>query len=352
MKENSLSLKFDNVTFGYNKLQEVLSNVTFEINNKEAKKHGHVAAIMGESGAGKSTILKLILGIESGYIGTITTTPITPTISYVPQEAILFEHLTPLQNARYFENVSNYKSKFDLNLFESLVATLDLKNVLQSKSVLELSGGQRQRLSLLRALSIRPDFLLLDEPCTGLDAEVKLQFLYKLRQLIQEFDLFVLYITHHQDEARIIANDVIYLTKDEKTNCVSKVIKGEIRDFVHQTPTLEAAKVFHFPDLNIIPIKVEENKIYPTKENLTSNSITLKSENISFNNEAGFEFKVISSSPMFTQIKLNGSKILLIVDKQNIHEFKYCCFDGDCNEYNSTGFFLGKLKIAKNKITY
>ena len=223
MIENSSSLEFKNVTFGYNKKSLVLSNISFVAKNSDTSQLGHVTAIMGNSGAGKSTILNLLLGIFTNFEGEIITNPKEPVISFVPQTPELFEHLTPIQNANFFENISNYKSKYNTKLFDELVITLDLAEVLKAKSVNELSGGQKQRLMLLRALSIKPNFLLLDEPCTGLDAEGKMQFLYKLRQLVKEYDLFVIYITHHQDEAKIIADDIIYLTKDPLTNCVNNI---------------------------------------------------------------------------------------------------------------------------------
>lgn len=349
MTENTSSLKFKNVTFAYSNDKTVLSNISFEAINHDTTQLGHVTAIMGESGAGKSTILKLLLGIETNYTGEIITNPKQPIISYVPQEALLFEHLTPLQNARYFENISNYKTNFNLTLFNSLVETLDLNEVLRAKSVNEISGGQRQRLSLLRALSIKPHFLLLDEPCTGLDADVKIQFLYKLRQLVKEYDLFVIYITHHQDEAKLIADEVVYLSKDRSTNSVNKIAKGTITEFIEQTPTIESAKVFHFPDLNILHFRSTDAKVHLSKEQ-SGNCIAFKSDFLAFNNECGFEFEVIAKSAVYNQIKLQESANILIVKNKNISNFKYCTLEGQCVEYDSQGFFLRKLQVSQNKI--
>lgn len=135
---------------------------------------GHVSAIMGPSGCGKTTLLKLIAGIECPQSGSVHTEPPEPCVSYLPQTVVLFDHLSPMENARLFQTVSARRSRFDERRFSTLSETLGVAEILRtSKSVREISGGQRQRLSLLRALSVNPDFLLLDEPCIGLDAEVK-----------------------------------------------------------------------------------------------------------------------------------------------------------------------------------
>lgn len=350
MNEHSSFLKFDNISFGYTKHVNVLSGISFDIQNSNTNQLGHVTAIMGESGAGKSTILKLILGIEKPDQGIIVTYPEHPVISYVPQEAILFEHLTPMQNARYFEDIANYKSRFNSGLFSILVDILELGDVLKSKSVLDLSGGQRQRLSLLRALSIKPDFLLLDEPCTGLDAEVKIQFLWKLRQLVREYDLFVLYITHHHEEATIISDEVIYLSKNILTNCVSKITKAETLDFIDRTPTVDAAKVFHFPHLNIIAFDETTNSLLFTDPNCDHHSVTVKSDELHFNNESGQEFEIIAMSSIYMHVRLKNTGQMLICKNQSIQDLKYCSVNGNCNEYDSDGLYLKNLTISNNKI--
>ena len=327
----------------------VLSNITFEAINADSSQLGHVTAIMGNSGTGKSTIIKLLIDNDLKYTGEIITNPKVPIISYVPQDDVFFEHLTPLQNARYFENKSNYKSNFNSDLFNSLLETLGLTEVLKSKSVIELSGGQRKRIMLLRALSIKPDFLLLDEPCTGLDAEVKMQFLFKLRQLVKDYDLFVLYITHHQDEAKIIADDVIYLSKDPLSNAVNRISKDTITNFIGHTPTIESAKVFHFPDLNVFKFSRDNNILKFTNQK-SDNFISLKSDFIEFNDEDGFEYEVISKSTIYSQIKLKESGTILITQTNKIKGLKYCTLNGQGNEYNNEGQFISQIQITHNKI--
>ena len=166
-------ISFENITFGYRKNDPIFKDLSFKISGSDSGR-GHVIALMGASGTGKSTLFKLILQTEKIQNGAISFDKKEPVIAYLPQEPVLFEHLSPKQNARYFERSSYFKKRFNESLYNELIHSLNIDDVLkETRSVLEMSGGQRQRLSLLRALSIQPDFLLLDEPTTGLDAEGK-----------------------------------------------------------------------------------------------------------------------------------------------------------------------------------
>eukprot|EP01037_Dinobryon_pediforme_P010931 gene10931-11014_t len=193
---------------------------------------GNVTAIMGPSGAGKSTLLKLLLGIEKPQTGTIVMQPANPVIAYVPQEPVLFEHLSVKDNARYFSFAGAYKNRFDEKLYEELIFSLDLQDVIdRSKNVTELSG----------------------------DAEVKRSFLNKLREITIKLNLAVLYITHHKLEAQLIADDIVYLTPNKIKDCITEPIIGSIQQFLQAPPILEAANVFRFPDVKILPVTKDEN---------------------------------------------------------------------------------------------
>ena len=131
------SITFKNIDFGYQKDKLVFENLSFTI-DKPANK-GYVVSLMGDSGSGKSTILKLILGIETTYQGNILILPDKPIISYVPQEPVLFENLTPKENAEYFSRISSYKTHFKQNLFNKVAETLQIEDVLRTaKSVNEM----------------------------------------------------------------------------------------------------------------------------------------------------------------------------------------------------------------------
>ena len=298
------SISINNISFSYKKGKDIFHDFTLQMQQGEGK--GKVTAIMGSSGSGKSTLMKLLLDIESPISGNIVMLPAKPIFSYVPQEPVLFEHLSIKDNARYFQFAGVYKKRFNETLYNELAISLGLEEVVNStKSDLQLSGGQKQRQSLLRALSIEPDFLLLDEPCNGLDAEVKRSFLNKLREITQRYDLFVLYITHHKLEAQLIADEVVYLIQD-KDLAVKRSAKGTILDFMESPPVLDAAYVFRFPDVKILPLKrgVEGGDIEITSNaEEVSEYWLVEDENIKLGTEKGVHFKIVSKSSVYTVIR-------------------------------------------------
>ena len=148
---------------------------------------GTVVAIMGASACGKTTLLRTILKLPNPIVeaGEVRISPAGLMLGYVPQSPVVFGHLTPKENARYFANIRSTRCLFDPRCFDEAVETLDLADVLNRPSVSALSGGERQRLALLRAVSTRPQVLLLDEPCAGLDAATRDRFLAMLRQIVE-----------------------------------------------------------------------------------------------------------------------------------------------------------------------
>lgn len=302
------SINIKNLDFTYKKGNSVFQN--FNLYLKQQESEGKIIALMGASGSGKSTLMKLLLGIENPVSGTIEMLPVNPVFSYVPQEAVLFEHLSIKDNACYFQFAGGFKKRFNKDLYAELIESLGLENVINSKkSVLELSGGQKQLLSLLRALSIEPDFLLLDEPCNGLDAEVKRAFLNKLREITQRYGLFVLYITHHKLEAQLIADDVLYLVQDKITGTVHKSALASVQHFIDKPPVMHAAQVFRFPDIKLLPMSINESgKIIIAKnENDITQYWLVDDKDILINRNDGFPFKVISKSPMYVVVRHEAS---------------------------------------------
>lgn len=352
------ALRFERITFGYRKGKTLFKDLSFEITQPVGK--GFVIGLMGISGSGKSTILKLILGIEKNYQGKISITPENPVISYVPQEAVLFEHLTPLENAEYFNRISNYKSKFNHELFSEVAKTLQIEDVLKNAtSVNEISGGQRQRISLLRAMSIQPDILLLDEPLTGLDEEVKDQFLQTLATLIQRFNLMVIYVTHHRKEAEFISDVILYLEKEINVDVVSEAKQTNANVFFNNPPTVSALNATKEICVNTLQFRQRENgSIEPIEANLLLNDskvnlMSFKQDVIQFSNNSGFAFEVAAETGTYTLLKLKGAQIVFTIDKdqyKNNSHGKFIYLTGNINLYNNRGQFIKAAKIQNNQI--
>lgn len=352
------TLKFEHITFSYRKGKTLFKNLSFEITQPVGK--GFVIGLMGISGSGKSTILKLILGIEKNYEGKILITPSNPVVSYVPQEPVLFEHLTPLENAEYFNRISNYKSKFNRELFKEVAKTLQIEDVLKNaNSVNEISGGQRQRISLLRAMSIQPDILLLDEPLTGLDEEVKDQFLQTLATLIQRFGLMVVYVTHHRKEAEFISDVILYLEKEKNIETVSVARQTTAKAFFNNPPSVSALNATKEIRINTLQFRQGKNgSIEPIDATLLLNDsnvhlISFAEDVIHFSNNSGFEYDVAAVTGTYTLLELKGTQIVLTIDNElfkNNSQGRCISLSGNINLYDNRGQFLKATRIQNNQI--
>jgi ABC-type multidrug transport system ATPase subunit len=351
------TLKFEHITFGYRKDKTLFKDLSFEITQPTGK--GFTIGLMGISGSGKSTILKLILGIEKKYDGKISLSPSNPVISYVPQEPVLFEHLSPVENAEYFSRISNYKAKFNRELFNEVAKSLQIEDVLKSAtSVNEISGGQRQRISLLRAMSIQPDILLLDEPLTGLDEEVKDQFLQTLVTLIQRFNLMVIYVTHHRKEAEFISDIILYLEKGENDEVITEASQMNAQLFLSNPPTISALYATREIRVNILKFRQNEDGAIEPIEKITDpnfQSISFQEDIIQFSNNSGLEYEIAAETGIYTLLKLKGSQITLTIanesfKKKSTKDYKFISLNGNINLYDSKGRFMQATRIQNNQI--
>ena len=124
------------------------------------------------------------------------------------QNALLFPHLNVQQNLLYGQQLAKSQHlKFQL---DEVVQMLDVQSLLKRK-VHELSGGEAQRISIGRALLSNPNLLLLDEPLTGLNHQLKQQILNYLQQIHQHYHLPMIYVTHHPEELSSLTDNILYL---------------------------------------------------------------------------------------------------------------------------------------------
>lgn len=328
-------IEIENMSFGYVKNNLIFENLSLNIINNGK---GKIVGLMGDSGCGKSTLLKLILGVLYPRSGRLSTNPEAPVCAYLPQEPVLFEHLSPLANAKYFAKTKNYKKRFDNDTFEELKESLNLNDVLEnSRSVMTLSGGQKQRLALLQALSIHPDFLLLDEPTTGLDAEVKLHFLNKLKFLTNKYNLLVIYVTHNKTEAEITTDEIIYMPR-RTNNAINRVYHQKTSDFITAPPVIEAISVFKYPTPNIIELN-HLNDYFLIHEHNNNTLAFIDEKNILFSDNNGIAFRITGSNQVYTTIELVDSKQQIAFHTELLN-----------NKNDKKINFVGRIPIYKNGI--
>jgi molybdate transport system ATP-binding protein len=179
-----------------------------------------VTALFGPSGAGKTTIINMIAGLlapDRGRImyrgkllfdaaGKVNLPPHRRQFGYVFQDGRLFPHLTVRGNLEYGRRM--YRLKRDPGEVDRVVAMLDIAHLADRRPG-KLSGGERQRVAIGRALLMRPQLLLLDEPLASLDAARKAEIMPYLERLRDEAGVPMIYVTHQAEDARRLASMVV-----------------------------------------------------------------------------------------------------------------------------------------------
>ncbi len=202
-----IALKISNVSFSYKKGTQAISKLNLEVQK------GSFTTLLGESGCGKTTILKLISGFLQPDTGTIEIDGVNQNriepdkrkIAFVFQNYALFPHLTVKQNILY--GVKNKKNEDNCRIFEDTVKSLNLEDFL-TRYPHELSGGQQQRVALARSLVLSPKILLMDEPLSSLDTKLREKVRDELKEIQQKLKITTIYVTHDREEALSLSDKI------------------------------------------------------------------------------------------------------------------------------------------------
>lgn len=174
-----------------------LKNISMKIDQ------GGLHLLTGETGAGKTSIVEAICGLQSVESGKITlrgvdvteATPAGRSIGYLPQDVELFDHLNVRDNLRFTCQVRKWKSQRVRERVESLAQSLGVASLLD-RYPSSLSGGQKHSVALGRALAFEPDIMCLDEPFVALDAQTRETMIDWFQAYVQENEVTVLAVTH------------------------------------------------------------------------------------------------------------------------------------------------------------
>ena len=272
-------LELQNVTIGYND-QAVISNLSLTVCE------GELLSLLGPSGVGKTTLLKTIAGLTTPLHGTINIDG--KNVARVPanqrdtvllfQKPLLFPFLTVSENIGFGLKMKKWKKNQIKEKSEEVMELTEISN-LGRKKPHQLSGGQQQRVALARALILKPSILLLDEPFSNLDAELRQKMQRLVQRLQKETETTMLFVTHDQSEAFIISDRIALL------------IDGHIRQVdtpekLYTSPaTTEAANFFGNPniisgDINNGSLLTGELNIPVQLPDTTHATATIRPENI------------------------------------------------------------------------
>jgi len=190
-------------------------------------KSGESVAILGASGEGKSTLLKVIAGLLD-YQGIVSfdgqcvakLATYKRSLGYLSQDLNLFPHLNVMSNIRLALLFSVNKKRSHIQQIQHILALTHASHLAKCYPN-ELSGGEQQRAALARCLVRQPALLLLDEPFANLDQNTKFSLWHELNDLRRTLAMTMLIVTHDPDEAAILADRVFYLSDGKLYECVN-----------------------------------------------------------------------------------------------------------------------------------
>ena len=210
---NRLLLTDINVELGK---KHILKNVSLEV------KTGQLISLLGSSGCGKSTLLKTVAGIiepSSGDVHidgkSVLGVPVHRRGAVIVfQDLRLFPHMTVAENVEFALKMSGMKKQQYREIAREQLEKVRLEG-LEDRRISQISGGQMQRVALARAFAVRPSVMLLDEPFSSLDEELRLEMGNLLLELQRESELTTVLVTHDTQEARRLSDAIAYMKDGE-----------------------------------------------------------------------------------------------------------------------------------------
>ncbi len=251
-------IKFNSVSKSFDKKQ-VLKNLSFTIHS------GECFTILGPSGCGKTVILRLIAGFETPDEGNIrigeTTVadgskgyslpPENRNIGVVFQDYAVWPHMTVLENVEYPLKMQRVPKEEAIQRARATLKQVNMEE-LENRLPYQLSGGQQQRVALARALVSRPAIMLLDEPLSNLDANLREEMRFEIKELQRSTNTTILYVTHDQEVALAISDRIAVMNERgefQQIGTPQEIYENAVNPFVFQFLGIS----------NFIPVIVEEN---------------------------------------------------------------------------------------------
>ncbi|AZN42561.1 ABC transporter ATP-binding protein [Paenibacillus albus] len=303
MPQNYLSIESIRKSFG--------SYTALEPINIQIPKNEFVC-LLGPSGCGKTTLLRLIAGLETPDGGRITVagrdiTPLPPArrqAGMMFQSYALFPNLTVEQNVAYgLQEKKLSKAQIRCKV-EEVLAMVDLEQSAK-KYPSQMSGGQQQRVALARAVALSPDFLLLDEPLSALDAKVRQKLRLEIRRLHEQLGMTTIMVTHDQEEALTMADTIVVMNN-------ARVIQTGSPEEIYERPNsrfvadfIGAINFVGSDEVPAVAIRPEHVSIHPHPVPGSSEAIV---ENLEFR---GSSYRVTLKLPHSSEIIADVSSALI-----------------------------------------
>ena len=344
---NNTIISFENVNKFYEDTH-VLKNINFEIEK------GKFYTLLGPSGCGKTTILRIIAGFTDVSNGKVTlngadVTNLPPNkrkVNTVFQDYALFPHMNVFENIAFGLRLK----KTPENIIKEKVADA-LKRVqlsgYENREISQMSGGQQQRVAIARALVNEPEVLLLDEPLSALDLKLRTDMQYELRELQQRLGITFIFVTHDQEEALAMSDEIFVMSKGEIVQSGTPVdiydepINRFVADFIGESNIVDGVmkedylvefvgKEFECADAGMRPNEKVEIVIRPEDLSLTSienGKLTVEVDTQLFR---GVHYEIICYDENGNEWMIHstrkaevGSKVGLYFEPQDIHVMRF-----------------------------
>ena len=344
---NNTIISFENVNKFYEDTH-VLKNINFEIEK------GKFYTLLGPSGCGKTTILRIIAGFTDVSNGQVTlngedVTNLPPNkrkVNTVFQDYALFPHMNVFENIAFGLRLK----KTPENIIKEKVADA-LKMVqlsgYENREISQMSGGQQQRVAIARALVNEPEVLLLDEPLSALDLKLRTDMQYELRELQQRLGITFIFVTHDQEEALAMSDEIFVMSKGEIVQSGTPVdiydepINRFVADFIGESNIVDGVmkedylvefvgKEFECADAGMRPNEKVEIVIRPEDLSLTSienGKLTVEVDTQLFR---GVHYEIICYDENGNEWMIHstrkaevGSKVGLYFEPQDIHVMRF-----------------------------
>lgn len=344
---NQTIIKFDHVSKSYGDTH-VLKNINFEIEK------GKFYTLLGPSGCGKTTILRLIAGFSEPSEGSITmdgklmngVQPNERKVNTVFQDYALFPHMNVFENIAFGLKLKKLPADEIKKKVADALKMVQLSGY-EKRDIAQMSGGQQQRVAIARALVNEPEVLLLDEPLSALDLKLRTDMQYELRELQQRLGITFIFVTHDQEEALAMSDEIFVMNHGELIQSGTPVdiydepINRFVADFIGESNIVDGVmkedylvefvgKEFECADAGMKPNEKVEIVIRPEDLSLTTIEKGKLIVEVDTQLFRGVHYEIICYDENGNEWMIHstkkaevGSKVGLYFEPQDIHVMRF-----------------------------